>query len=173
MQALFLFVAWKKIAHRSEIVWLRVPEVLALAPRYSSVLCLRKGQLSRKLVGSIWKSPSMAICFPKTTKSGYGFSLLDTRKDGGESHAFSHEISPLNLDSKMLIFYYEICLGFIIKDMDIWCIRMKMYIFMEHVFLWSLYKTYSTFNIYVMWWFEAISVIVYRMVLWSSDCSST
>jgi hypothetical protein len=36
----------------------------------------------------------------------------------GESHAFSHEISPLNLDSKMLIFYYDIWLGFIIKDMD-------------------------------------------------------
>ena len=69
-------------------------------------------------MGSIRKSLSMAICFPKTTKSGYGFSFLGMRQDGGESHAFSHEISLLNLDSKMLIFCYNIWLGFTVKDMD-------------------------------------------------------
>jgi len=118
MQALFLFAAWKKIERTSEIILLRVPEVSVLAPGYSDVLYWRHNRLSCKLVGSIRKSPSMAICFPKTTKSGYGLSFLGTRQDGGESHAFSHEISPLNLDGKMLIFCYKIWLGFIIKEMD-------------------------------------------------------
>ena len=108
MQALFLFATWKKIACKSRIVLLRVPEDPVLAPGYFGVLFWRHDRLNYKLVGSIRKSPSMAICFPKTMKSGYGFSFLGTRQDGGESHAFSHDISPLNLDSKMLIFCYGI-----------------------------------------------------------------
>ena len=82
MQALFLFAAWKKITRRSEIVLLRVPKVPTLAPGYFGVLFWRQGRLSRKLVGSIRKSPYVAIYFPKATKSGYGFSFLGTRQDG-------------------------------------------------------------------------------------------
>ena len=54
--------------------------------------------------------PIYGDSFSQAMKTDWGFSFLGMRRDGGESHAFNHEISPLNMESKDVDFLFSVAI---------------------------------------------------------------